>query len=47
MKTKKTKKSNMLTELEQMKILGGRKNEALKLSFKNCKTICEPTQTVE
>lgn len=41
MKTK-DKKSKMLTELEQMKILGGRKEESLKLSMKNCKCICVP-----
>ncbi|SEA46693.1 hypothetical protein SAMN05216331_1566 [Porphyromonadaceae bacterium KH3R12] len=39
---KKKEKSKMLTELEQMKILGGRKEESLKLSMKNCKCVCVP-----
>lgn len=51
MKTKENKKSRMLKELEQAKILGGRTNQAARLSMKNCKVICADTgdldQTVE
>ena len=47
MKKKEIQKSQMLKELEQIKILGGRKTEASRLSMKNCKQICTGESTTE
>lgn len=44
---KEIQKSQMLKELEQIKILGGRKTEASRLSMKNCKQICTGESTTE